>query len=43
MNSMSVGDMVFSVLVLGIIYACLQLARQAGKSKGMDKDDDGNS
>jgi len=43
MNSMSFGDVVFCILVLGIIYVCLQLARRAGKGKGANKDTDGNS
>jgi len=43
MHDMSVGDIVFIVLVLGIIYTCLQLARRAGKGKDDSNNADGKS
>jgi len=43
MNNTSLGDVVFIILVLGIIYGCLKLARNAGKRKASDEHSDGSN
>ena len=41
MTNVSLGDILFIVLVFGIICACLQLAKKASKPSG-EKKESGN-